>query len=104
MLKDWRLWSTTAAAPTWSGLPPRAAIGVVRRRMAELRQHIAHARAVEPRIEAVTREVEDMILAIVAEDGRSPPAPAPVATSDTRAVQTAQVRAVAFSTAPSHFD
>ena len=74
MFKDWSLWKpvTPAAAPTTqpANLPSAAAIGVVRRRMAELRQHIAHARTVEQRIETVTREVEDMILAILAEDGR----------------------------------
>ena len=76
MFKDWSLWKpvTPAAAQTIqpANLPSAAAIGVVRRRMAELRQHIAHARTVEQRIETVTREVEDMILAILAEDGRRP--------------------------------
>jgi hypothetical protein len=76
MFRDWRLWTpaTRAAALARTprqtgGLPPSAAIGVIRRRIAELRQHIAHARTVEQRMEAVTHEVEDMILAIVAEDG-----------------------------------
>ena len=58
------------AEPHTANLPSAAVIAVVRRRMAELRQHIAHARTVEQRIETVTREVEDMILAILAEDGR----------------------------------
>ena len=77
MVKDWSLWKPVtpvamlAAEPETAGLPTAAAMGAVRRRMAELRQHIAHARTVEQRIESVTREVEDMILAILAEDARS---------------------------------
>jgi len=80
MFRDWRFWTPATPATTLApvsrptGLPPAAAIGVIRRRMAELRQHIAHARTVEQRIEAVTHEVEDMILAIVAEDGHRPEA------------------------------
>jgi len=76
MFKDWRLWKPARPAATLTAqlhparLPSAAAIGVVRRRMAELRQHIAHARTVEQRIESVTREVEDIILAILAEDKR----------------------------------
>ena len=85
MVKDWRLWTPAAPAATLArvsrpvGLPPSAAMGVIRRRIAELRQHIAHARTVEQRIEAVTREVEDMILAIVAEDGHRPETRSPAA-------------------------
>ena len=76
MFKDWSFWkldtpAIQAAAPRVAGLPAAATMGAVRRRMAELRQHIAHARTVEQRIQAVTQEVEDMILAILAEDAGS---------------------------------